>query len=76
MVRLLLSHQVVLLVCLRLNLQMALIVIVFGRGSKESLEVLATTCSAVLAIIGLAADRIQFELTLDSRCQAIPLDLT
>ena len=53
---------------------MARIVIVFGRGSKESLEVLATTCSAVFAIVGLAADRVQFELTLDPRCQAIPLD--
>ena len=53
---------------------MARIVFVFGRGSKESLEVLATTCSAVLAIVGLAADRVQFELTLDPRCQAILLD--
>ena len=74
MVRLLLSHQVVVLIAQRLHLQMARIVIVFGRGSKESLEVLATTCSAVLAIVGLAADRVQFELTLDPRCQAILLD--
>ena len=75
--RLLLSQQVVVLIVGQLlHMLIARIVILFSRGSKESLEVLATACSAVLAVVGLTADRVHFELALDPRLQAVPLNLS